>query len=552
MRRLRLQLLFLLFDVGPLGGGILPLDIDQIEGPQQVQLFFRLGSDFRCRSARPRQLRPAGSQLAIRSATAGPLSEIRPSARLGRCIGLGRRPGNTVGQQRDEGHSQQGRPRPAAGRGAIVRLIAGAAGLTIHSQAPEKRIAPGGLLGKQGANRTAILTIGQEHPLATGLLPTAPRVGYQSAETGGLAGFSPFLDLARHQHVREFCSSEPHDHLQPHRTTSALLLLIGAFKLFKALLLVLVGTGTLRLLHRDVAEQLSDRIVQFRVDPHNRYLARGYPETGRAGRSQAPRDRVWFGLFACLAADAGRCSAGSAQTLRQYFTVGMTTLLDTLLEILEPTRCVTPISHFLLLVVNVAIVAHPIRVLLLPPVHSPARQELIGDPEPAETTGPHLSGLLPTPCDSCPQLRSIPASAVDSWPPSVALFRRSPGARRARVICDVHPPRVGQKTDLSFAIRPHQRDDHRSLFRVPGIRRPESTSMAPLGVAGCSIAARGEAGCPQQIADQPHLGRVWRDDHNVRRRDAGPQPASLHFAADEAAASAGSRWLSPSGSSSSS
>lgn len=50
------------------------------------------------------------------------------------------------------------------------------------------------------------------------------------------------------------------------------LVLIGAFKLFKGVLLLGVGIGALRLLHKDVAE-VADRWVNLlRVDPDNRYI----------------------------------------------------------------------------------------------------------------------------------------------------------------------------------------------------------------------------------------------------------------------------------------
>jgi uncharacterized membrane protein (DUF2068 family) len=50
------------------------------------------------------------------------------------------------------------------------------------------------------------------------------------------------------------------------------LLLIAAFKLLKALALIAVGIGALRLLHRDVAAEADAWVNAFRVDPHNRYI----------------------------------------------------------------------------------------------------------------------------------------------------------------------------------------------------------------------------------------------------------------------------------------
>ena len=47
---------------------------------------------------------------------------------------------------------------------------------------------------------------------------------------------------------------------------------IAAFKLLKAIGLVAVGVGALRLLHKDVAAVFEHWINIFRVDPHNHYI----------------------------------------------------------------------------------------------------------------------------------------------------------------------------------------------------------------------------------------------------------------------------------------
>jgi uncharacterized membrane protein (DUF2068 family) len=48
--------------------------------------------------------------------------------------------------------------------------------------------------------------------------------------------------------------------------------LIGVFKLAKGMLLVAVGIGALRLLHKDVSEVVEHWIDVLRVDPDNRYI----------------------------------------------------------------------------------------------------------------------------------------------------------------------------------------------------------------------------------------------------------------------------------------
>src|ERR1700752_1687614 len=50
------------------------------------------------------------------------------------------------------------------------------------------------------------------------------------------------------------------------------LLLIALFKLVKGILLVAVGVGALKLLHRDVAETVLHWVDILRVDPDNRLI----------------------------------------------------------------------------------------------------------------------------------------------------------------------------------------------------------------------------------------------------------------------------------------
>jgi len=50
------------------------------------------------------------------------------------------------------------------------------------------------------------------------------------------------------------------------------LLLIAVFKLLKAIALIGVGIGALKLLHKDVAGVVDGWVNAFRVDPHNRYV----------------------------------------------------------------------------------------------------------------------------------------------------------------------------------------------------------------------------------------------------------------------------------------
>jgi uncharacterized membrane protein (DUF2068 family) len=53
---------------------------------------------------------------------------------------------------------------------------------------------------------------------------------------------------------------------------SAGLTLIAAFKLLKATVLILIGVGALRLIHRDVEATAIRLVNHFRGDPDNRYI----------------------------------------------------------------------------------------------------------------------------------------------------------------------------------------------------------------------------------------------------------------------------------------
>jgi uncharacterized membrane protein (DUF2068 family) len=55
-------------------------------------------------------------------------------------------------------------------------------------------------------------------------------------------------------------------------SSSVVLILIGLFKLFKALLLVMVGIGAFKLLHKDLAGAVVHWVQLLRIDPDNRFI----------------------------------------------------------------------------------------------------------------------------------------------------------------------------------------------------------------------------------------------------------------------------------------
>ncbi len=56
------------------------------------------------------------------------------------------------------------------------------------------------------------------------------------------------------------------------KESPAMLLLIGLFKLFKGVLLLCVGIGALRLLHKDVSAVVLHWVDILHVDPDNRFI----------------------------------------------------------------------------------------------------------------------------------------------------------------------------------------------------------------------------------------------------------------------------------------
>jgi uncharacterized membrane protein (DUF2068 family) len=144
-----------------------------------------------------------------------------------------------------------------------------------------------------------------------------------------------------------------------HRSQSSpVLLLIGLFKLLKAVLLVIVGIGALRLLHKDVAGTVQHWTRLLRVDPDNRYihalLVRILHVSPRQLAELSIGTFCYAGLFA---------TEGVGLLLRkrwaEYFTIVTTGLLLPL-EIYELVHRFTP-AKLVVLLVNALIVWYLVR-----------------------------------------------------------------------------------------------------------------------------------------------------------------------------------------------
>jgi uncharacterized membrane protein (DUF2068 family) len=131
------------------------------------------------------------------------------------------------------------------------------------------------------------------------------------------------------------------------------LVLIGAFKLVKALLLIAVAIGALKLLHRDVAGTVMHWIQVLRVDPDNHFVHGLLEKIFRVTPKQLKELSIGTFFYAGLFATEG---VGLLLRKRwaEYFTIITTGGLIPL-EIFELVRHFTVVKLIVTLI-NVLIV----------------------------------------------------------------------------------------------------------------------------------------------------------------------------------------------------
>lgn len=142
---------------------------------------------------------------------------------------------------------------------------------------------------------------------------------------------------------------------QSSKSSSTVLVLIGAFKLLKALLLIVVGIGAIKLLHKDVASTVAHWTNMLRVDPDNRLVHRLLERVFRVTPKQLKELSLGTFLYAGLFATEG---VGLLLRKRwaEYFTIITTSGLIPL-EIYELARHFTA-AKLVVLFVNVMIVGY--------------------------------------------------------------------------------------------------------------------------------------------------------------------------------------------------
>ena len=144
----------------------------------------------------------------------------------------------------------------------------------------------------------------------------------------------------------------------PKESGTAILILIALFKLVKALLLIAVGIGALRLLHKDVGEVVQHWVEVLRVDPDNHFVHGLLEKLFRVTPKQLEAVSVGTFFYAALLLTEG-VGLLMRKHWAEYFTV-ITTAVFIPLEVFEMVKHLTA-TKAVVLVINVAIVMYLIQ-----------------------------------------------------------------------------------------------------------------------------------------------------------------------------------------------
>jgi len=134
-----------------------------------------------------------------------------------------------------------------------------------------------------------------------------------------------------------------------------LLRLIAAFKLLKAGLLIALGVGAFKLLHKDVAEAIEHVIEALRLDPANHFIDAAVAKASNLSAEQIKKLGVGSFIYAGLFLTEG-VGLWLLKRWAEWLTVIITSSLVPL-EIYEIHRHPTP-AKVVVLALNVAIVVY--------------------------------------------------------------------------------------------------------------------------------------------------------------------------------------------------
>jgi uncharacterized membrane protein (DUF2068 family) len=144
------------------------------------------------------------------------------------------------------------------------------------------------------------------------------------------------------------------------RSHSRGLWLIATFKLLKAVGLLALGIGALRLLHKDVAAIVEHWINVFRVDPHNHFINLLLAKLSILDDRRLKELSIGTFIYSAVFFTEG-IGLALAKRWAEYFTI-VTTASFLPLEVYELAKRASIAKGFALLL-NLAVVAYLIREL---------------------------------------------------------------------------------------------------------------------------------------------------------------------------------------------
>ncbi|MHB8500672.1 MAG: DUF2127 domain-containing protein [Candidatus Acidiferrales bacterium] len=138
------------------------------------------------------------------------------------------------------------------------------------------------------------------------------------------------------------------------------LMLIAAFKLLKGAVLLAVGIGALRLLHKDVAGLVDHWVNAFRVDPHNRYIHWLLAKLPMVDDRKLKELSVGTFIYSAIFLTEGTGLAFHKRWAEYFTTITTASFLP--LEVYELFRHAT-VAKGVALLINLAVVVYLVREL---------------------------------------------------------------------------------------------------------------------------------------------------------------------------------------------
>ena len=135
----------------------------------------------------------------------------------------------------------------------------------------------------------------------------------------------------------------------------AVLRLIAIFKLLKAITLIAIGVGALKLLHRDIGSTLEHWVAVSGLDPGNRWVERGIEKASNLSHAKVRGLGIVSFIYAGLFLTEG-IGLWLMKHWAEWFTIIITSSLVPV-EIYELYRHPTA-SKILVLIINIAVVAY--------------------------------------------------------------------------------------------------------------------------------------------------------------------------------------------------